>query len=153
MIKKILSLLLVGGLSFGLNIIGAMLIGLSFHLLGKLFWVPSIISFVLLSGAGVLWNSYTFFKAQQYSRELEMAQKIVDAHQEVEIGCTSCNSINLAKILLNENNEFKCTRCGVVNSILIEFSTVFKSKPFTPEEEEKVREKMRNIEVTTSNKV
>jgi len=143
--KKFLASLIVSLISLALPLCGSLLVGLAFYLMIKVFWVSVLLSFVGLFGTGVLWNTFIAFKAKQYMRELEMAQKIVDAYQEIEIGCASCNSVNITKILLNIDNEFKCLKCGVTNAVLMNFSTAAKSNPLTKKDEKDIQDKIHKL--------
>jgi len=143
--KKLLAILLVSGVSLLINFILALLVGLSSILMSGPFWGPTILGFITFYIIGTLFNSYTFFRAQQYAKELNMAQKVVDAHQQIDIGCAACNAVNTTAVLLNIDNDFVCMKCGATNSILMNFSTAVKTVPITPQQESLIKNTIATI--------
>ena len=143
--KKLLAVLLVSGISLLVNLLLSLIMGLGGYILGGSFWGISICSFAGIYIIGTLWNSFELFKATQYAKELDMAQKIVDAHQEINIGCATCNAINTTRILLNKDNDFVCIKCGATNSILMNFTTAIKTTPITPQQESLIRNTIATI--------
>jgi len=114
--------------------------------------------------AGVFWISFGFIvlimepinrilrrrTLEQEAETFKEASKLgeVASVQQIALECEYCAEINQAKILLNTENKFKCTKCGNENNVHISFATARTSTPFTMEvaPEQTVVDEMKEME-------
>jgi hypothetical protein len=137
--KKLLIAILI---SLGLITLGSLICGFASWLFNHSFLGGFLMGFIALFTTGILYNSYIFFQAFKYVKELEAVQKIIDIHQDVELQCAVCKGINIIKVLLNKDNNFPCVRCGAPNSILMNFQTVVKTTPIDSKTEQEIIQDM-----------
>jgi len=84
---------------------------------------------------GKLWNYYVDHKTNLEMEKVNATKAMADAVQHLQVTCAYCKTLNLAKILLGEDNTYECTACKEVNTVLIETSSARTTQPIMPKAE------------------
>ena len=123
--------LLAIGISIIIDIVMSMLVGLATYLMRESFWVGFLIAFVVIFVLGNLWNVYLIAKDNLRVKEIEAANNLAKAQQEIQITCAACKRTNAIPITLEKENHFNCVFCQQENVVMMSFSTAITTTPLT----------------------
>lgn len=113
-----------------------------FSICNYLAWVFIITAVQLFIGK--LWNYFIDRNHILEMEKIQTASLVADAIQYIQLACAYCGTNNMVKILLAEENSFKCEACEQINGVVVHTTCTRKTNPIMPKAE--VAEIFKNID-------